>query len=103
MAIDQKPTAPWTFDPAAWLAEYEAVGGGAHVIHMWHSETRDGPATYEGVWLGITYARDEAGEGYRLVEELNAGNASGEEGRRRNLALRDYLIKNRGVVGAAQA
>lgn len=75
MSEGQNSTAPWTFDPAAWLAAYEAAGGGAHVIHMWHSQTRDGPATYNGIWLGITFVRD--GDGHRLIEELNAGNASG--------------------------
>jgi hypothetical protein len=89
-----------TFDPAAWLAAYEEVGGRADVVHMWHSETRDGPVTYNGIWLGITFVRD-GDEGKRLVEELNDGNSSSEEGRRRNLALQDYLIETRGVVGTA--
>lgn len=78
------------FDPAAWVAEYEAIGGHACVVR-WHGEN-------EGLWLGLTYPRDEAGRGYQMLEELNAGNASGAEGRARNLALQNYIVATRGVM-----
>lgn len=77
------------FDPSAWLAEYEAVGGAVHLIQG------DGK-----LWESITYPRDEVGRGRRLFEELHSGNASGADGRRRRRKLFDYIEKTRGAVVA---
>jgi len=86
----QNLAAPRGLDPPTWLAQYEAIGGSAHVIR-WHGER-------EGLWLGIRYPRDEAGQGWKLLEVLHDGNASGEEGQRRSLALQAYIIATRGVM-----
>jgi hypothetical protein len=73
------------FDPAAWVAEYEALGGHVSVVH-WGGEK-------EGLWLGLTYPRDPEGRGNQMLRELY--NQSGDSPRAR--AVLDYVAATRGV------
>jgi len=78
-------TAP-TFDPATWLAAYEAIGGRVYAVHRAHPE--------DSYWLGSTLERDVSGRGSELRRELNAPS----EGEIRNNALFDYVVSTRGVI-----
>jgi hypothetical protein len=75
------------FDPAAWVAEYEALGGHVSVVQQ--------TGKYEGLWLGITYPRDprRRRRGYAMQAELN--DPTGDPAK--TDALTDYVIEARGV------
>jgi hypothetical protein len=84
----KKQPSPVSFDPAAWLREYEAIGGNVYVVHRASPEN--------SYWLGCTLDRDVAGRGNDLRRELNAPS----EGDARNSALFDYVVRTRGVMEA---
>ena len=55
-----------SFDPAAWVAEYEALGGHVTVIH------RPGKDGETESWFGLFYPRDPEGRGHEMERELYA-------------------------------
>lgn len=72
------------FDPAAWVAEYESIGG--KVMLMLEPDGAHG--------LGLTFPRDPEGRGMEMMAELNT-----EPGRReREAALDEYLSRTRGAM-----
>jgi hypothetical protein len=81
-------TAP--FDPAAWVAEYEAIGGHVSVTH------RAPRGVEPGLWLGLTFPRDPAGRGYAMQADLY--DLPGDSPKAR--AVLDYIAEVRGVVDA---
>jgi hypothetical protein len=70
-----------TFDPAAWVAAYEAVGGRVHLMRQ-HGR-------YEGLWLGMDLSPD--GEGLRAELAHPDGRAE------RETDLACYIAASRGV------
>ena len=74
------------FDPAAWTAEYEAIGGHVSVVR-WSGERA-------GLWLGLTFPRDPEGRGNAMLEALN--NPCGAKVR--NRVLIDWVAATRGVL-----
>ena len=87
MTAPENFAAPRRFNPAAWLAEYEALGGKVSVMH------RTGGAE-AGFWVCCTLPRDPEGRGYELQAELNAAG---------NAALCDYVIALRGYLEVPSA
>jgi hypothetical protein len=74
------------FDPATWLAEYEAIGGKAYAVHR--------AAPEDSYWLGCTLERDVTGRGNELRSELNTPS----DGDARNAALFDHIVSTKGVM-----
>jgi len=77
---------PRTFDPAAWITEWEAIGGKVYAVHRAPPEN--------SYWLGCTLDSDVAGRGNELRRELNAPS----DGDAKNNALFDYIVSTRGVM-----
>jgi len=78
------------FDPAAWVVEYEALGG--HVSVTRWAAHREEP----GLWLGLTFPRDPARRGYQMQAELY--DLPGDSPKAR--AVLDYVAEVRGVMDA---
>jgi len=53
------------FDPAAWVEEWEAIGGR---IAAYHWAPKGGTPD---LCLALTYPRDEAGRGSQMLREIN--------------------------------
>ena len=79
------------FDPAAWVTEYERLGGRVDVMRW--AAAGDLPR----LWLGLTCPRNPVGRGYAMLDELNV--QPGDPARR-NAVLR-YVAETRGVLETA--
>ena len=77
------------FDPAAWVTEYERLGGRVDVMR-WAAKG-DRPR----LWLGLTYPRDPVG--YAMLDELNK---LPDDPSRRNAVL-SWVAESRGVLEAS--
>jgi len=80
-----------TFDPAAWVAEYEALGGHVSVLR-WMDER-------EGLWLGLAFPRDPEGRGFQMQAELY--DLPGDSPKAR--AVTDWVAETVGVTDAGNA
>ncbi len=75
------------FDAAAWVAEYESIGG--HVAVGRVSEARPGE-----VWISLTLPRDPARRGIRMLAALRAADADED---REGMVI-EHVIGLRGLI-----